>query len=161
MPCRCFSAAAINKSNMCGITGFTGKRNDVFLNKMLAEIAHRGRDERIIWFQREFNLGMNRLAINDLRPGLYPMKFRHLRLVYNGEIYNAGKLRLQLEAQGVKLTSNCDGEVILPLYHQFGVNSFSMLDGMFALAIIDLDKKQVILARDKFGEKPISYSIVG
>lgn len=145
---------------MCGITGFTGKRNDVFLNKMLAEIAHRGRDERIIWSQRGFNLGMNRLAINDLRPGLYPMKFRHLRLVYNGEIYNARQLRLQLEAQGIKLSSDCDGEVILPLYKQFGVKAFSMLDGMFVLAIIDLDKKQVILARDKFGEKPLFYSIV-
>lgn len=128
---------------------------------MLAAIAHRGRDERIIWSEKEFNLGMNRLAINDLRPGLYPMKFRHLRLVYNGEIYNAGQLRRQLEAQGVKLPSNCDGEVILPLYHQYGVKSFSRLDGMFALAIVDLDKKQVVLARDKFGEKPIFYTFTG
>lgn len=147
-------------SNMCGITGFTGKRNDIFFKKMLAKIAHRGRDERTIWSEGEFNLGMNRLAINDLRPGLYPMKFRHLRLVYNGEIYNAGQLRLKLKAQGVKFPSNCDGEVILPLYHQYGLKSFSLLDGMFALAIVDLHKKQVVLARDKFGEKPLFYSIV-
>lgn len=146
---------------MCGITGFTGKRNDTLSEKMLTAISHRGRDERIIWSQRGFNLGMNRLAINDLRFGLYPMKFRHLRLVYNGEIYNAGQLRLQLEAQGVKLPSNCDGEVILPLYHQYGVKSFSLLDGMFALAIIDLRKGQVVLARDKFGEKPIFYTFLG
>ena len=146
---------------MCGIVGFTGNKDFSRLRRLLALLEHRGRDETTRWRGGGVNLGINRLAINDLRPGLYPMKFRHLRLVYNGEIYNAGQLRLQLEAQGVKLTSNCDGEVILPLYHQYGVKSFSILNGMFALAIVDLDKKQVILARDKFGEKPIFYSIVG
>lgn len=145
---------------MCGITGFTGKRNNILLNKMLKVIAHRGKDERIIWAEKNFNLGMNRLAINDLRHGIYPMRYRGLRLVYNGEIYNSKQLRRLLSEQGIRLKSDCDGEVILPLYHRFGVKAFGMLDGMFALAIVDLKKNQIILARDKFGEKPLFYSAV-
>lgn len=106
-------------------------------------------------------MGINRLAVNDLRPGLYPLKYKRYVLVYNGEIYNYQEIKKHLAERGVRLVSHCDGEVILPLFDLYGSAAFERLEGMFAIAIVDLNEHRLVLARDKMGEKPLYYSRAG
>ncbi len=142
---------------MCGIVGFTGERDFVQLKKLLEIIEHRGRDERITDYQSGLNLGMNRLAIKDLQTNLYPLLYKNYLLIYNGEIYNYRALQKKLQGKGVEFKTKCDGEVISPLFEHYGPKGFRQLEGMFALAILDLDSKQLFLARDKAGQKPLYY----
>jgi asparagine synthase (glutamine-hydrolysing) len=146
---------------MCGILGFTGRNNPRLLKRLLGTMRHRGFDDQGFFAAGGLNLAMNRLAINDLRRGLYPMTYKHYVLVFNGEIYNYPHLKKQLEKVLVPLTSRCDAEVILPLFHRFGPKAFTRLEGMFAFAIFDRKKKQLILARDKAGEKPLYFLKAG
>ena len=81
---------------MCGIAGFTGKKNVNLLKKLLLTIKHRGPDETTIYNDEYLNLGMNRLSIIDLRKNLYPMRYKNFVLFYNGEIYNYKLLKKQL-----------------------------------------------------------------
>jgi len=145
---------------MCGIAGFTGNKNIPYLEQMLDTISHRGQDDRSKFYANGISLGMNRLAINDLRKDLYPMKYKHYAMVFNGEIYNYPLVKKRLQRNGISLHSHCDGEVILPLFDLYGIAGLSRLEGMFAIAIIDTRNKKVILARDKGGEKPLYYSLV-
>lgn len=140
---------------MCGIVGFTGKKNLRKLSQMLAVVEHRGRDGRTLFYTDQAHLGMNRLAIIDLTRNLYPMRYKQYTLVFNGEIYNYQELKKRLCAHGVSFTTTSDAEVILPLFHLYGFKAFSMLEGMFALSIYDKKKKQILLIRDKSGEKPL------
>lgn len=145
---------------MCGIVGFTGNKDFSRLQRLLDLLKHRGRDETTLWWDKGVNLGINRLAVNDLRRGLYPLKYKNYLLVYNGEIYNYQELKKHLTDRGVPVFSHCDGEVILPLFDLYGRAAFNRLEGMFAIAIVDLSKRRLILARDKMGEKPLYYSLV-
>ena len=142
---------------MCGIVGFSGKRDRGRLRLLLKMLEHRGRDEDVDGFTAGVNFGMTRLAMNDLTPGLYPQTYQHYHLVYNGEIYNFPELKKKLQQKGYDCTTRCDAEVILPLFDVYGIEAFRMLEGMFAIAIIDTRKKKVILARDTAGEKPLYY----
>jgi asparagine synthase (glutamine-hydrolysing) len=142
---------------MCGITGFTGKKDLKLLDNMLENIEHRGRDERCAVHTGQVNLGMNRLAILDLQQDIYPFYYKHYTLVFNGEIYNFAKFKKKLAKQGIKFSTNSDAEIILPLYNQYGSQAFEMLEGMFAIAIVDSEKQELILARDKSGEKPLYF----
>lgn len=142
---------------MCGIVGFSGKKNYSLLHAQLESIKHRGRDDTATVFSSGFNFGMNRLAIIDLTKGLYPMKYKHYILLYNGEIYNYKTLRKRLLESGILCKTSCDAEVILPLYDTYGQKAFSMLEGMFAVCILDTKQKKVVLCRDKAGEKPLYY----
>jgi asparagine synthase (glutamine-hydrolysing) len=142
---------------MCGIVGFTGSRNPLLLKKLLSVIQHRGFDGTTIDYWNGINFGMNRLAIIDLNPNLYPVNFKHYQLIYNGEIYNHRYLRHLLLKKGVKFHTNSDAEVILPLFDLYGAKAFSKLEGMFAICIIDQRNNQIILARDKSGEKPLYF----
>lgn len=147
---------------MCGIVGFSGKKysqDDVLTG--LKKISHRGPDESItaVYPQNSTVLGMNRLAIQDLHPHLYPFSFLHYRLIINGEIYHLPELQKLIP--DFHPATSCDSELILPLYHRYGPKAFDLLTGMFALAIVDLQKQEIILARDKFGEKPLYYSPQG
>lgn len=142
---------------MCGIVGFTGRKNPKLLDKLLQTVSHRGRDERITVYPKGLNLGMNRFSIIDLSKNLYPMRYKHYWLIFNGEIYNYLTLKKQLGEKGVKFSSSCDGEVILPLYDLYGFGTFSKLEGMFAICIYDEKENKLILARDKSGEKPLYY----
>lgn len=146
---------------MCGIVGFTGSKDFIKLEKLLTLLEHRGRDETSRWWNGGVNLGINRLAVNDLRPGLYPIKYKRYVLVYNGEIYNYLELKEYLAKRGVRLSSHCDGEVILPLFDLDGYAAFDRLEGMFAAAIVDTAGNRLILARDKMGEKPLYYYRTG
>jgi asparagine synthase (glutamine-hydrolysing) len=142
---------------MCGIVGFTGKKNQKLLVSLLKTIKHRGYDETSYYFAKGVNLGMNRFAIIDLAKGLYPMTYKHFVLIFNGEIYNFRELKRVLENKGVSFKTNSDAEVILFLFDIYGPKAFEMLEGMFAIAILDKEKNKLILARDKFGEKPLYY----
>lgn len=145
---------------MCGIVGFTGKKNLTKLDSMLCQIEHRGRDERIAYYKNHVHLGMNRLAVVDLTSGLYPVFYKHYTLVFNGEIYNFGTLKQSLKKLGVTFKTNSDAEVILPLFDAYGTHAFALLEGMFAISIFDAKKDVLILSRDKSGEKPLYYATV-
>ncbi len=142
---------------MCGILGFTGNKNKRLTKKLLATIQHRGFDEIIYFHSPGINLGMNRLAIVDLRSNLYPMTYKHYVLIYNGEIYNYLGLKKQFLAKKIRFSTRCDAEVILSLFDLFQYKAFPLLEGMFAICIYDKKKKQIILARDKSGQKPLYY----
>jgi len=104
-------------------------------------------------------LGHRRLSILDLSPlGHQPMSYQdRYWIVYNGEVYNYLELRSALEAAGHRFRSHCDTEVILAAYAQWGAECFSRFNGMWALAIYDVQKDEVVLARDRFGVKPLYY----
>lgn len=142
---------------MCGIVGFTGKKNQKLLDRLLSTIKHRGYDETSYYYSPNINLGMNRFSIIDLSNNLYPMKYKNYVLIFNGEIYNYKELKNMLIKRGVKFSTKNDAEVILPLYHFFREEAFKMLEGMFAFCIYDTKAKTLILARDKSGEKPLYY----
>lgn len=143
---------------MCGIVGYQGENHRHFTEHGLILTHHRGPDETVLkTFPRVgLSLGLNRLAIRDLHKGLYPFFYQGRYLIYNGEIYNTGDL--QCIAHYVPKT-RCDGELILPLFARHGVGAFDFLVGMFAIAIYDTNNNALILARDKFGEKPLYYKV--
>lgn len=106
-------------------------------------------------------LGHRRLSIIDLTSaGHQPYSFENLYLVYNGEIYNYIELREELENKGYVFDTNSDTEVFLKAYHCWGVESFNKFNGMWASAIYDREKDTMLLTRDRFGIKPLYYSIV-
>lgn len=142
---------------MCGIVGFTGKKNRSLTRELLETIKHRGYDESVYLHSNGINLGMNRFAIVDLSKKLYPMIYKNYILIFNGEIYNHKTLRRKLENKGLKFKTKSDAEVILPLFSMYKQKAFSMLEGMFAICIFDKKKKQIILVRDKSGQKPLYY----
>lgn len=137
---------------MCG-----HKFSEETLTLSLKKIRYRGPDETItaVFPKLHTFFGMNRLAIRDIHRGLYPFSYHQLTLIFNGEIYNLSELQKLIPEYHPQTT--CDAELVLPLYTKFGTKAFNLLTGMFAIAILDQKKQQIILARDKFGEKPLYY----
>ncbi|HIC05036.1 MAG TPA: asparagine synthase (glutamine-hydrolyzing) [Nitrospirales bacterium] len=147
---------------MCGIAGLLGEFKDrrTHLSRMLNALVHRGPDEKGEYIDKLFAGGMRRLSINDLQGGSQPL-FNHdksIVLLYNGEIYNSGELRQELEAAGKRFRTRSDGEVIAHLYEDLGEYAFERLDGMFAVALWDSRRKRLLLARDLPGEKPLYFA---
>jgi asparagine synthase (glutamine-hydrolysing) len=148
---------------MCGITGFIDKKGNADKNGLLKElsvaIAHRGPDDYAEFLGDSCSLAMRRLAILDLTSGLYPFRSDDgkLQLILNGEIYNFLDLRDELKKLGHEFKSDCDAEVILKGYLQWGNGIFSKLRGMFAIALWNKENKKLILVRDRVGIKPIYY----
>jgi asparagine synthase (glutamine-hydrolysing) len=106
-------------------------------------------------------LGHRRLSIIDLSVnGHQPFVFEDLYLTYNGEIYNYLELREELKELGYSFTTNSDTEVFLKAYHCWGVDAFNKFNGMWAAAIYDASKDNILLTRDRFGIKPLYYSLV-
>jgi len=122
-------------------------------------LAHRGPDGSGIWTAPGVGLGHRRLSIIDVAGSPQPMHSASERLVisFNGEIYNFRDLRKELEARGVQFKTEGDTEVILAAYEQWGADCVSRLHGMFAFAIYDLKRRELFLARDRFGVKPLFY----
>lgn len=142
---------------MCGINGITEKNEDLVL-KMNEALKHRGPDATAVWTDGKVTLGANRLAIIDLSPGAnQPISTPDGRytIVFNGEIYNYKELRANLTSYPFKTQG--DTEVVLALFQKEGVLAFNKLDGMFAIAIWDARKEELILARDHSGIKPLYY----
>ena len=130
------------------------------MERMVAKLEHRGPDAAGFWSSGPYSAGMRRLSIVDLAGGNQPLFDESGRVVlfYNGEIYNSPALRAELEREGFKFRTQSDGEVICHLYRKLGKKLFGRLDGMFAVALWDLDKQTLILARDYPGEKPLYFS---
>jgi asparagine synthase (glutamine-hydrolysing) len=124
---------------------------------MIEPLAHRGPDGQGIHTCGPIGLGMKRLAIIDVAGGNQPIlnEDSTLALVCNGEIYNHQPLRADLEKAGHRFRTHSDVEVILHLYEEFGEACFSQLNGMFAVAIADFRTGKLVLARDRFGQKPL------
>jgi asparagine synthase (glutamine-hydrolysing) len=150
---------------MCGINGiaYSGRSgrqvNPRVLEKMRDVILHRGPDDGGLFVDGNIGLGHRRLSIVDVTHGQQPMfnDDRSCVIVYNGEIYNHSDHRKDLIAKGYKFQTHCDTETILHLYEEYGENCVDHLRGMFAFAIWDKRKKELFIARDRFGVKPLYY----
>lgn len=149
---------------MCGICGFTSKieNSHKYLKDMLTPIKSRGPDAEGLFYDEKINLGHTRLSIIDLNQRSnqpYFDKSSGLTIVFNGEIYNFKQLRQDLISnKNCKFFTSSDTEVILKSYYYYGLDCFSKFDGMFAIGIWDSKNSKLILARDRFGEKPLYYS---
>ena len=153
---------------MCGITGLIYLNRDivspVILKKMTDAIAHRGPDGEGHWIEGNVGIGHRRLAIIDLSPeGKQPMITTDNRYVlsYNGEIYNYLKIRSELEALGCRFRSNTDSEVVLNALSYWGKDALIKFNGMFGLAFWDRKEQTLLLARDRYGIKPLYYARQG
>jgi asparagine synthase (glutamine-hydrolysing) len=150
---------------MCGLCGVavpdrSSRRVDRdLIERMNATIAHRGPDGEGIFVQHGIGLGHRRLSIVDPTHGAQPMSARHgeVQMVYNGEVYNHPTLMPELQAAGVQYRTHCDTETILHLYEREGREMPKRLRGMFAFAIWDARSRELLLARDRFGVKPLYY----
>jgi len=147
---------------MCGICGFTGRRDPALLRAMAASIRHRGPDDDGFFETDGASLGFRRLAIIDLDTGAQPMSTEgdRLHIVFNGEVYNYRELRAELEAEGRRFTTRSDTEVALQAYAQWGPAAFQRFNGMWAIALLDRRGAQpeLVLCRDHFGIKPLFYA---
>jgi len=151
---------------MCGICGtyeYSGARSvdREVLEQMNATLIHRGPDGGGIHLDGPVGLAARRLAIIDLEHGDQPMLAAdgETCVVQNGEILNHLELRAELEREGVSFRTRCDTEVLLHLYLREGPEFVSRLRGMFALAVWDRRERRLLLARDRFGIKPLYYEL--
>ena len=151
---------------MCGIAGqFNFQRPEPVeretIVRMARSIAHRGPDDEGFFIAGPVGLGFRRLSIIDLAGGHQPMSDTEetVWIIFNGEIYNYKELRAELQSKGHHFRTNSDTEVIIHGYKQWGTDVFNRLNGMFGLAIWDVQKERLILARDAMGIKLIYYKI--
>uniref|UniRef100_UPI00404805AF asparagine synthase (glutamine-hydrolyzing) n=1 Tax=Algoriphagus sp. TaxID=1872435 RepID=UPI00404805AF len=153
---------------MCGIAGFVSKNKDVLnisdaiINDMLLSISHRGTDSSGKYSEivNDYNItiGHNRLSILELSEvGSQPYVFENFIIVYNGEIYNYKELTDILIENNYTITSNCDTEVLVKMFHLMGVKSLDYFNGMFSICIFDTNSKDFFLIRDRLGVKPLYY----
>lgn len=153
---------------MCGICGifYFDQKKEVDhqeLSVMIKSISHRGSDDEGIFAKGNFGFGNCRLSIIDIKGGHQPIfnEDQSLGIVFNGEIYNFLNLKNSLLKKGHKINTRSDTEVILHLYEDLGSKCLERLDGMFALAIFDFKKKELFLARDPMGKKPLYWASFG
>jgi asparagine synthase (glutamine-hydrolysing) len=148
---------------MCGIAGFSGGFEAALLERMNAAIAHRGPDDAGILFDPAARLGLahRRLSIIDLSPrGHQPMLdvTGRVAITFNGEIYNYRELRRELVEDGYAFRSHSDTEVLLNLYLRDGDKMMARLNGIFAFAIWDTRTRELLVARDPLGVKPLYWA---
>ncbi len=148
---------------MCGIAGFNGSFAPSLLNNMNLVQAHRGPDNSDVWYDEINNIGLShrRLSIRDISSaGNQPLfnKHKDVSIIYNGEIYNTYNHQNELISEGYHFEGNSDTEILLNLYLKYGFEVLSKLNGIFAFAIWDSRSKQLFLARDGMGVKPLYYS---
>ena len=154
---------------MCGIAGVVAIEGDLAprlraaIRDMTSTLAHRGPDGQAVFVDGVAALGHRRLAIIDRAGGAQPManEDETCWIVFNGEIYNHRELRHHLELRGHRFRTNSDTEAILHAYEEHGADCISMLHGMFALAIYDVRSRELLLARDRLGKKPLFYATLG
>jgi asparagine synthase (glutamine-hydrolysing) len=158
---------------MCGIAGFVESpsathsfsRDEArsLAHRMCEVIRHRGPDDEGLFLDEGVALGMRRLSIIDLSTGHQPIhnEDRTIWIVFNGEIYNFRDLRLELEAAGHRFYTATDTEVIVHAYEEWGTGAIARLRGMFGLAVWDMRRQTLLLARDRIGIKPLHYAVEG
>lgn len=146
---------------MCGFVGFSGKleHKKEILNNMMARIVHRGPDSEGEFIGEDIALGFRRLSIIDLEGGSQPIynEDGSVVIVYNGEVYNFGELRAELEADGHVFTTDTDTETLVHGYEKWGSELAKHLRGMYAFVIYDKNLNVIYGARDIFGIKPFYY----
>src|SRR2546425_6387770 len=152
---------------MCGITGWANLDSRTpppdgakdLLHAMCERMVHRGPDSEGLMVSTGVALGMRRLAIIDLVTGEQPTynEDRSVAVILNGEIYNYRELRDDLEKRGHLFRSASDTEVLPHLYEEYGAEMLQRLNGMFAFALWDAKRRRLLLARDRFGEKPLYW----
>lgn len=149
---------------MCGIVGVISKRNSTsvtsqMISSMCDIMSHRGPDDHGIFVSENIGLGHRRLSIIDLSSGHQPMMSQDQQhvIVFNGEIYNYQELKKELRLRGTIFNTNSDTEVILELFRQFGKECVNYLNGIFAFCIYNKLSKEIFLARDHAGVKPLYY----
>ena len=150
---------------MCGVAGLISLDgapvSPAILQRMTDSLAHRGPDGEGQWIDGAVGIGHRRLAIIDLSPaGHQPMVSADHRYVlsYNGEVYNFRELKAELEALGYWFRSRTDGEVVLNALAEWGPKALDRFNGMFALALWDRRERKLLLARDRYGIKPLYYA---
>ena len=151
---------------MCGINGIalssrSGRRLDAGLVERMRDVlTHRGPDGAGLFVEGSVGLGHRRLAIVDVAAGHQPMTNEDgsLQIIYNGEVYNHADHRPGLEARGHTYRTHCDTETILHLYEERGARCVEDLRGMFAFAIWDARRRELFIARDRLGVKPLYYA---
>jgi len=147
---------------MCGIAGYVvapgAQPPSLEVGRaMNAVIHHRGPDDEGLYCDTRALLGMRRLSIIDLESGHQPMASADgtVQVVFNGEIYNYRELRAELAGLGHAFRTHSEAEVIVQAYRAWGEDCFRRLHGMFAIALWDVQRELLLLARDRFGEKPL------
>ncbi len=151
---------------MCGITGVFDKKNkyifnQVLLREMTETLVHRGPDDSGYYINEKggVGFGFRRLSIIDIEGGQQPIfnEDKTKVMICNGEIYNYKELKLDLEKRGHRFQSNCDIEVIVHLYEEYGTKFLNMLNGQYAFAIYDISKNSMFLAKDHVGIAPLFF----
>lgn len=150
---------------MCGIAGIYNYHSKKELStersvrKMLSLIKHRGPDESGVYLNNNIAIGNVRLSIIDLSSGQQPLSddSENYWIVYNGEIFNYPELRADLIKKGIKLKTHCDTEVVVQMYALYGASCLNQFNGQFAFCIWDKNKKELFLARDRVGIRPLFY----
>lgn len=152
---------------MCGITGWVAFERDLtaergVLDAMTATQARRGPDAGGVHLEPHAALGHRRLAVIDIAGGVQPMTAEHdgrtlAVLTYSGEVYNHRELRAELEAAGHRFRTRSDTEVVLRAYLEWGEHLAERLNGMFAFAVWDVRREELLLVRDRMGVKPLYY----
>ncbi|CAN5393939.1 asparagine synthase (glutamine-hydrolyzing) [soil metagenome] len=153
---------------MCGIAGWanldskkTSQNGEAVLHSMCERMKHRGPDSEGLWLENGVALGMRRLSIIDLHTGEQPVysEDKQVVVVMNGELYNFREVRKDLEKRGHKFETNTDTEILPHLYEEYGDAMLEHINGMFAFALLDKNKNKLLIARDRFGEKPLYYGV--
>lgn len=148
---------------MCGICGYItekGNANKEQVRNMAKALRSRGPDDEGYYVQDSVALGHRRLSIIDIESGHQPIsnESSSIWLVFNGEIYNFQVLRQELLKKGHIFATKSDSEVIVHAYEEYGDDCIKHFNGMFAFALWDDEKQRLLLARDRFGEKPLYYA---
>lgn len=148
---------------MCGIAGYLSYKQSAshsVVKAMCDQIRHRGPDDEGFHVDRGCAIGMRRLSIIDLGSGHQPIsnEDNSVWVVFNGEIYNYKELRDDLSSRGHSFRTHSDTEVLVHLYEEYGTDGLSKLRGMFAFALWDAERSQLLLVRDRFGKKPLYFA---
>ncbi len=149
---------------MCGICGIVEREGAPDLEvvaRMSRRLVHRGPDDDGVFYRGPVALAARRLSIIDLEHGHQPISNEDgsVTVVQNGEIYNYRELKRELEGQGHRFATDCDTEVLVHLYEEHGEGFVERLRGMFAIALWDERERRLLLARDRFGIKPLYYRL--
>jgi asparagine synthase (glutamine-hydrolysing) len=152
---------------MCGIAGIYNNSEisinpEDLLKRMLARIQYRGPDEKGIYINKRVALGSVRLSIIDIRSGQQPLSTPDGKywIVFNGEIFNYIELKTDLTILGYKFRTESDTEVLLYSFLEYGIDCLNKLNGQFVFAIWDNEKKELFMARDRVGIRPLFYTMI-
>ena len=150
---------------MCGIAGYLGRKkiSKKLIYKTLNLMKNRGPDNQNYKLYRVFDLNLymlhSRLNIIDInKRSNQPYFFKDYAIIFNGEIYNYLELKHDLKKKGIKFSTNSDTEVLLKSYLFYGLKFLKNLEGMWSFVILNKKKQQVLISRDRFGEKPLFYT---